>query len=691
MGDQELEKKEDILKDNLTEGGNSSGNQEDSGQIQPLQDQQKEKSNDDPDEPEYLKEKVIEDDDELNDLLDEIGSTELKVSVGGKAARDKGQKNDGEQDAQAKGGTEKSEQQKQKETDEDVQELDNAQAAASKAGAALPTSKKEEGEEVLDEVDSNIGELALNTISGENAEEESENADRSFDTMDELKKLRGQSGEEETAEGKDQEPDQDDSAMTLWKKVEKCRKGNIYMAVVLAKELEAGKPNRSNSSRASRFFNSSGFNKTSDVVKLVGLGSATLGTFDTQYAGSGVSKGISLVSNMMQMVTSIRDFVKKIKGFKSIQGENDKDRKLNKLFSVIGMVSDLSMVLSKGAAIAKTIAGVVGKSGGVFTKIFTSKIMNYVTLFLNATSQIGGILGGSRGLMKAKEGLTKLSGREGTLWMGVEPIAAKYQSKDDDVADPQPPASAIEKKEEPSVKDIEGEPSVKKTEGEAADKKPEDGNPAQQQGGASGDSKKEGVPAATKEEREKRRRTATALLEREDLSDADKTKIMKYIAICRKYENTHANLVKGATGLAAAAVGFGSSIATGVHYGVNNEISGKITKYAGLAASLGGIAATGTKMGMDHHTKDKQSAETSLIQTRLMGGIKSLQGDEYGLRGISQSLLSNGTGEDKEKARDALKKYADVDGLLQGGGVDYDQLFKAPNMGAFQKLLVAGI
>ncbi len=632
MGEEQLEKKEDILKDSMTEGGNSSGDQEDSAQMQPLQDQQGEDSEDNLD---YLEEKDIDDDDELGTLESEIGNTKLTVSVGGKAAGDEGQEND--------------------------------------------------GEEALDEVDSDIGELAFTTMSEENGESESENVDRCFDTMDDLKKRKGQHEKEETKERNDQEPGQDDSAMELWRKVEKCRDGNLYMAVVLAKELEAGKPNRSSSGgRVSRFFNSSTFNKTADVVKVVGLGSAALGSLDAKYAATPVSKGISLVSNMMQMVTSIRDFVKKIKGFKSIKGEDEKDRKINKIFSVIGMVSDLSMALSKGAAIAKTIAGIAGKSGGIFTKIFTSKIMNYVTLFLNATSQIGGILGGSRGLMKAKEGLRKLSGAEGALWTTVEPIAVKYQGQDEDAADSMlPPPGAIEKKEEPSVKDIEGE---------AADKKPEDGNPApQQQGGGPAGSKAAGKPAATKEEREKRRRTAAALLGREDLSDGDKAKLMKYIVICRKYENTHANLVKGATGLAAAAVGFGSSIATGVHYGVGNGTTAKITKYAGLAASLGGIAATGTKMGMDSHTKDKQSAETSLMQTRLMGGIKSLQADEYGLRGISQSLLSNGTGENKDKAQDALKKYADVDGLLQAADVKYDQLFKAPNIGAFQKLLVADI
>jgi len=695
MDEKDLEKKEDTLDENTTEGGTSNEDQEDSNQMQPMQEDEEEDS-------EF---------DALEDAV--VNSSAFKASTGGGSNGEQ----EPEEPSKAEGVEENSEQEQEKKDGEDSEKLDKATEESAKDGIPAASSEKEEdGEkEVMDETNSELTNLMVKVKDNEAVtSEEGEGEDIYFDTLQELKNLREENAEKEKNDKDNKKKEQ--TPKSLKEQIMKYRNGNLYKAVVLAKHLEAGNSNPEQSSRTSRFFNSSTFNKTADVVKLVGLSSGTLGSFDSQYAGSAVSKGISLVSNFMIMVTSIRDFVKKIKGFKSIQGETKSERVFAKIFSIIGMVSDLSMALAKGCAIAKTIAGIAGKSGGMFTKIFTSKIMNYVSLFLTGTSQIGGLLNGSRGLMKAKGGLKDLSTAEGKTWNRVEPLEQKYQDKDaaeeddkdeeddgdkeyaeaDDEPDNELPPSVVEKKqvENPAEKQVEGESAEKQVEGESA-KKPEGGEPAAKPEGGEPDKKEDqGNPAQTKEERTRRRRVVDALLARDDLSDADKTKVMVYAAVSRKYENVHANLVKGAVGLAASAIGFGQSIITGVQYGVGtgNAKLNKLNKYAGIAASLGGIAASGTKMGVDKHTNDKRSSESSLMQAKLMGSIKGLQANEYGLKGLYNALDTPDASEEKKaQAKNAIAKYATTDAMFTGVGVKYGQLFKAPNLKAFQNLLMTDV
>ena len=534
------------------------------------------------------------------------------------------------------------------------------------------------------------------------------------------------------------------------------RDSNIYKAVVLARELEGGGNNPLRSGRFSRFFKSSKYGKAADSMKLIGAANGALGTLDKVIGDGGfgnsvIGKGITLVSNFMALITSIRDLVTKIRNFKKGKTKTDK------AFSVIGMLTDIFTVLAKGCAMAKTIAGYCGKSDGIFGD---GKLWDRITLLMNSASQIGGFLGAARGLHVTRAGVSKLKVLENMRWKGgnggdgIQAIVEKYEQpqeaqgeengdhadagenedgrdedgRDEDVRDenraqvpaeqhhedggnhvndanpnpnPQPaPGGAGAGEEAPHRrrklrlrirrKNRNAQEAEQTPQGQEAGQTPQ----GQEAGQApqAGAGKKQKPQTATKTERAERRVAANKLLNKEGVSSEEKDRLASYVAIHRRIDKTKRSLATTSTGLISAAIGLGSSIATSTNYNTGSDSSKTAKTWMGFAASLGGVGATGTKMGIEKRNQEKQdSDEADAVQTRLWGTIEELKDDKYGLRGARRKADTATEEAELEEPKAVYKRYVAAQSQFEDSGVDYAQLFQAPDLRSFKKTLISGI
>lgn len=133
--------------------------------------------------------------------------------------------------------------------------------------------------EVLDEVRGDVSDLAANTSSGVRREGNGGEDGGAFHTMKELLDAQKKdAGEEKPSAGGTQGGENKSEFEKLYDGIKKFRNGGFYKAVILAKSLEkgGGNPLRGERKRdkARRrmggFFNSSKFDKASDVMKLAG-------------------------------------------------------------------------------------------------------------------------------------------------------------------------------------------------------------------------------------------------------------------------------------------------------------------------------------------------------------------------------------------------------------------------------------
>ena len=505
------------------------------------------------------------------------------------------------------------------------------------------------------------------------------------------------------------------------------RNSNIYKAVVLARELEGGGSNPLRSGRFSRFFKSSKYNKAADSMKLIGAANGALGVLDGAigdggFASSVVGKGITLVSNFMALITSIRDFVVKIKNFKK------EKTKTGKVFSIIGMLTDIFTALGKGCAIAKTLAEYGGKTDGIFKN---GALWDRITLLMNSASQIGGLLGAARGLHVTKYGISKLKALENIRWKGgnggdgIQAIVAKYEqpqivqeggNNDVQTEDLQEEEEQEEDRQNMNRAPISGEgnlenddnvnnanPNLTGAHGDEGEREA----PARRRrlilrrrrnaqraenAPEAGAAKKQKPQTATKTERTERRAAANRLLNKEEVSSEEKDRLASYVAIHRRIEKTQSSLTTTSTGLVAAAIGLGSSVAISVNNNTGSDSSKTAKTWMGFAASLGGIVATGTKMGLEKRNQKKQdSDEADAIQGRLWGTIEELKDDKYGLRGARKKADEATEEAELDEPRAVYKRYMAAQSQFEDSGVKYDQLFQVPDLRSFKKALISGI
>ncbi|MCI8782322.1 hypothetical protein AALD74_07165 [Lachnospiraceae bacterium 48-21] len=508
----------------------------------------------------------------------------------------------------------------------------------------------------LDEIAAPMRALAMEN---EGIIQEGGEADGSFDTLQELKELKSNQPEEPQ--------NNENGAADLLKKVNEARRGNIYSAVVLAKGLENHQSNPFASGRASRFFNSSKIDKALDVNKLAMGANGIASSWDKEYADSKLGNSISLVVNMIALVGSLRDLVKKIKGFrnmpkwsKEMEASQKKGAIRDNAFAVLGIISDAATILLRVCGVAKAIAGLAGQGKSVF-----AKVTGYVSLALGGFTQIVGLSSSVNQMLKLKENRKKVADARDKAGEKVDRIKEKYF-----------PEAERPQAEEPGEG---GEPE-------------NDGAPAQE--------KKTGASAGRT-----RAEIAVLLMEQGGVTEEEKDVLTGYLMLERKAGKLNEQLMNGIFGLTTLSTGLISTITGSVSAGLKEKTETdedkKRSDKANLANQIVGTVSNGAVIvgasknltqGVMKKVKEKNpSSAEKVLQNRVKDVLEEMKEKKYGLRGIAQGLQDDPNDEQKAAATQALEKYAAADKRLQGLGVDYGVLLKAHDEKAFEKALIAGI
>ena len=458
---------------------------------------------------------------------------------------------------------------------------------------------------------------------------------------------------------------QDGTPQAVKKSVDELRGGQLYMAVVLARQLEKGGHNPMADNKFNRFFNSSTFNSTADKIKLAGAVSATGMLLDPTYKKSSLSQAVSLVSNLVGLVTGIKTIVQKLKKFKTIKG------KMNRVMSGIGLVSDFAMTISKAVGIAQSITVLSGKFQGV-----TKTVFKYLNAILGSVAQASGFISGAYGLKQARGKLNMMKTLENKRWEAIEnTVLPKY--------------SEAEEGEEEEDEEDSGESTTTSSAAQTAQEATGEGGKKKR---LSLKQKREQAKQL-KQSKKERRSMANMLLRREDVSDEDTDKLVGYIASCRMIGKIKSGIFMGISGLVANAIGLGTNIANGVSAGDSeNKDAENAGNTMGIISGFLGSGISLAKIGIDKSNQKKQNnEETDMIKGRLWGLIHGLDDNKYGLKGISESLEAKPSPEKAEEAKGVVNKYKAVDGQLRGAFVDYGAVLKANSAEEFRKLLVSGI
>jgi len=458
---------------------------------------------------------------------------------------------------------------------------------------------------------------------------------------------------------------QDDTPQAVKKSVDELRGGQLYMAVVLARQLEKGGQNPMADNKFKRFFNSSTFNSTADKIKLAGALSGSASLMDATYKTSTVSQVVALVSNLVGLVTGIKTIVQKLKKFKTIKG------KMNRVMSGIGLVSDFAMTISKAVGIAQSITVLSGKFQGV-----TKTVFKYLNAIVGSVAQASGFISGAHGLKQARGKLNMMKTLKNKRWEDIEnTVLPKY--------------SEAEEGEEEEDEEDSGESTTTSSAAQTAQEATGEGGKKKR---LSLKQKREQAKQL-KQSKKERRSLANMLLRREDVSDEDKDKLVGYIASCRMIGKIKSGIFMGISGLVANAIGLGTNIANGVSAGDSENKDAENTgNTMGIISGFVGSGITLAKMGIDKSNQKKQNnEEADMIKGRLWGLIHGLDDDKYGLKGISESLEAKPSPEKAEEAKGVVNKYKAVDGQLRGAFVDYGAVLKANSAEEFRKLLVSGI
>ena len=508
----------------------------------------------------------------------------------------------------------------------------------------------------LDEIAAPMRALAMEN---EGIIQEGGEADGSFDTLQELKELKSNQPEEPQ--------NNENGAADLLKKVNEARRGNIYSAVVLAKGLENHQSNPFASGRASRFFNSSKIDKALDVNKLAMGANGIASSWDKEYADSKLGNSISLVVNMIALVGSLRDLVKKIKGFrnmpkwsKEMEASQKKGAIRDNAFAVLGIISDAATILLRVCGVAKAIAGLAGQGKSVF-----AKVTGYVSLALGGFTQIVGLSSSVNQMLKLKENRKKVADARDKAGEKVDRIKEKYF-----------PEAERPQAEEPGEG---GEPE-------------NDGAPAQE--------KKTGASAGRT-----RAEIAVLLMEQGGVTEEEKDVLTGYLMLERKAGKLNEQLMNGIFGLTTLSTGLISTITGSVSAGLKEKTETdedkKRSDKANLANQIVGTVSNGAVIvgasknltqGVMKKVKEKNpSSAEKVLQNRVKDVLEEMKEKKYGLRGIAQGLQDDPNDEQKAAATQALEKYAAADKRLEGLGVNYEVLLKSHDEKAFEKALIAGI
>lgn len=561
----------------------------------------------------------------------------------------------------------------------------------------------------------------------ETGEQEEENG--TFDTLEELQNLASSGQESDQQAGSMGQTDNGgqggDKLGKVRKDIRTARTGGLYKAVILARMLEKGGSNPAkkvdNHPRLTRFLNSSRLNKAADINTMVASGSAIAANFDTNYKESFVGKAVTLVTSMLAMISSIRNIIKKIRGWKNLTS------KLEKAFTGISLISDFAVTASKAAAIAKTIAEMAGAGKGVF-----AKVMNYVSTIGGGISQIANMVGITRTLGEQAADISILKKNRSSYAKIVDGIIKDHENDgsggNDENLSQQDSENSVQGDTEQGTTPVQTTPATvpaTPTESTGSDQGTPQTTPTTPTGPSQETTPTESTgsgqettpttlqttPTASAEEGHKRsnlirsgvaklagkenkarREKVSELLKSDKISKSEKDRLLTYWGISRRIKRKKSDLINSVGSGIGLVLGMGTTILTGVS--IEDESAKEQSKIASTVSNSWTLLTTGKKFvdkKLDKKDHDKNAGETQMMQDKLWGIMKTLGQNKYGLKGVAKSLEGQPDAEKQSFAEGLAEKYKKADAQFDMLGVDYSALMKAEDEKKFKQLLVAGL
>lgn len=494
--------------------------------------------------------------------------------------------------------------------------------------ARLPGVSSEMAQDLqqgTDDINLDIARMAVKAGAVQNVQETEPEGAGSFDTLPVIWK--------EEQDGGEKPKEFPEDLWALKQQIGKLREGELYQAVLVARELKSGRTNPMATGRARRYFNkasgitSSALDIAADANKVFASTVGIASTIDRKGKYKPVLQGAALVSNFISIMTTSRDIYHKAKDFfKTFKTTSITD----KLFQGIALCGDLSTWLSKACSIAKTI---VNYFGGV-NKPMLKEITKWLTLALNMGTQIAGIANASRGIHKQRKMYKQLSDAEDKMWTnGIQPILNAH-------------GVSTDTNEEPSDdKPVNG------------DSEKEDGNKEESVKEASEQEESKTAEDSSETSKEmssyQRQKAVEQLLENSpNLSEKEENALLNFLSTTRKKDKIVHTIVATSSGIVASVTGLCSSLFTSAVYGMSYD--------KGIAKKLPGIGTAGIgvitnsvaigSIGLKTYAKrqaGKGDSRSDLIGDRLWGRLAALGEEQYGLKGLEEEL-TNGPGSGKD-------------------------------------------
>ncbi|MCI8834168.1 MAG: hypothetical protein HFH24_02140 [Ruminococcus sp.] len=569
------------------------------------------------------------------------------------------------------------------------------------------TEEEKEGE-AIDQIKDSLYRLAKNTRDGgKNGKEGTKEPveDLHFDTLP----LRWEEEHQAEIQG-------DEGIQALREKIGKRREGSLYQAVIVSRLLKENKSNPLAASAFSRAVNSSAWGTASDLNAGAAAFTGLLSTFDKNATSQTVYQSMSLITNFITIVASVRNFYMK---FRKLQWKNTPSAWLNNALQLIGMFGDFAMIFAKAVAIAKTISTFAGKDLPVL-----KKISNWMFL-ATGTSQAIALLNTSIALTKGWKGIRRLEAGEEKAWEGASVVIT------DVLGETVSPAAGTEEK---AGQEAAGEinESQEKT-GEGTDSQQEKGtaeekNEKQDDSRTSSNGVKQKKKFASGEDGKRRELAQRALDKLNEEGGAQQTKeteakkdiLIRYLGLSKRVEKQKHDEVTLLATAVNCAVGIGTSLVTGGKFvtaqgaartrkddwNTANQVMGYTSLGMGLVANGTTLATSAIKIGSRATSRRDQRSDA--VKQRLLGKIDTLGQEEYGLKYLETAMVNAYTGpepsdenirkkaeeqrkEVKKEAEQAEAEYQAAQELFDMMGVPTGQLVKAKNQEAFEKILISGL
>lgn len=531
----------------------------------------------------------------------------------------------------------------------------------------------------------------------------------------------------------------DAMAQEIKAKIGKLRESGLYQAVVVSRLLKQNKSNPVAAGMLSRAMNASAWNYAADLNAGVTGFTGLLSTFDKNAKSQTVYQGISLVTNMVTVITSIKNIFQKVKG---LQFKNTVDAWIGNLFLGIGIIGDFALAFAKSVAIAKTIASFAKKDLPIL-----KKISNWMFL-ATGTSQAIALMNTSRALYKGWSGIQKLETAKAGLWAKAKlAVHAALGTGSGAKAALQAGNAGMETESESTApaaeQQTEGESAApaaeQQTEGESAAPAAEQQKaPAGQAPLTEKEKKKRMAELKKKDSRKsetrliKAQKALQAIEQRDGTEEAvpgqgvleeSKDDLIKYIGLSKrikKQKHDEAALLASAINVT---MGLGTSIISGGKFVAGqgaartgkdswktaNQVLGYVSAGAGLLTNSAAVVSSGIRIGSRFTNRKDDRSEA--VKERLFQKIDQLGQDERGLKYLENSLAdlyaapnddSQMTDDEKKiiadrqagiltQADETAQMYGNTADLLQTMGTPVGKLSGAKNLKEFKKILVSGL